>query len=169
MDSEDTPVVVHCAGRTRSIVGTSILHRMGIKNVFGLRNGTMGWQLAGFDLEHGSDRLTLDTPSNTALEKAEAHGRKVAAEDGVQYLDIQDLSGLHIQSRRRKTSTSSTSRSIEEFESGHVPGFWWYPGGPGRPGERQRSRRKGRAHSLLLRWRGPSLGHRLPLPPDRIP
>ena len=128
MDSEDTPVVVHCAGRTRSIVGTSILHRMGIKNVFGLRNGTMGWQLAGFDLEHGSDRLTLDTPSNTALEKAEAHGRKVAAEDGVQYLDIQDLQAF-ISSHGEENVYLIDVRSIEEFESGHVPGFWWYPGG----------------------------------------
>ena len=56
MDTEDTPVVVHCAGRTRSIVGTGLLQRMGVKQIYGLRNGTMGWQLAGFDLENGSGR-----------------------------------------------------------------------------------------------------------------
>ena len=128
MDSEDTPVVVHCAGRTRSIVGTSILHRMGIKNVFGLRNGTMGWQLAGFDLEHGSDRLGLETPSESALRKAEAHGRKVAAEDGVQYLRPEDLASF-VANRKQENVYLIDVRSIEEFESGHVPGFWWYPGG----------------------------------------
>ncbi len=128
MDSEDTPVVVHCAGRTRSIVGTSILHRMGIKNVFGLRNGTMGWQLAGFDLEHGSDRLALDTPSEAAIQKAEAHGRKVATEDGVQYLPLEDLASF-IAEHSQENVYLIDVRSIEEFESGHVPGFWWYPGG----------------------------------------
>ena len=128
MDSEDTPVVVHCAGRTRSIVGTSILHRMGVKNVFGLRNGTMGWQLAGFDLERGSTRLTLDTPSESALQKAETHGRKVAAEDGVRYLRPEDLASF-VANRKQQNVYLIDVRSIEEFEAGHVPGFWWYPGG----------------------------------------
>ena len=128
MDSEDTPVVVHCAGRTRSIVGTSILHRMGVKNVFGLRNGTMGWQLSGFDLEQGSNRLTLDAPSDTALEKAEAFGRKVAAEDGVAYLAPEDLQAFVSQHSEENVYLIDV-RSIEEFDAGHIPGFWWYPGG----------------------------------------
>ncbi len=128
MDTEDTPVVVHCAGRTRSIVGTSILHRMGVKNVYGLRNGTMGWQLAGFDLEHGSTRLTLDTPSESALQKAETHGRKVAAEDGVKYLPPEDLASF-VADHSQQNVYLIDVRSIEEFDAGHVPGFWWYPGG----------------------------------------
>ncbi len=128
MDSEDTPVVVHCAGRTRSIVGTSILHRMGIKNVFGLRNGTMGWQLSGFDLEQGSTRLALEPPSETALEKAEAFGRRVASEDGVQYLQPQELQTF-VSRHGEENVYLIDVRSIEEFNAGHVPGFWWYPGG----------------------------------------
>jgi rhodanese-related sulfurtransferase len=128
MDTDDTPVVVHCAGRTRSIVGTSIVQRMGVKRTFGLRNGTMGWQLAGFDLEEGSNRLNLESPTPDALEKAEAFGRRVATEDGVQYLTCDGL-------QRLKSEHSSDNvylidvRSAEEFEAGHVPGFWWYPGG----------------------------------------
>lgn len=128
MDSEDTPVVVHCAGRTRSIVGTSILHRMGVRKVFGLRNGTMGWQLSGFDLEQGSGRLALDAPSDTALRKAEAFGRKVAAEDGVQYLPPQELQTF-VSRHGQENVYLVDVRSIEEFDAGHVPGFWWYPGG----------------------------------------
>ena len=128
MDSDDTPVVVHCAGRTRSIVGTSILHRMGVKNVFGLRNGTMGWQLSGFDLEKGSNRLALDSPSNASLEKAEAFGRKVAAEDGVHYLSPQYLQPFVTRHAEENVYLIDV-RSIEEFDAGHVPGFWWYPGG----------------------------------------
>ena len=43
-----TLVVVNCAGRTRSIMGAESLRRAGIPNkVVALRNGTMGWELAG--------------------------------------------------------------------------------------------------------------------------
>jgi rhodanese-related sulfurtransferase len=54
LDDPDTTVVVHCAGRTRSIVGAGTLKRMGVKNVFALKNGTMGWELAGLQVETGS-------------------------------------------------------------------------------------------------------------------
>src|SRR3546814_5249524 len=53
------PVVVTCAGRTRSIVGVLGLRLAGIEApVFALENGTQGWQLAGFTLrseEHTSE------------------------------------------------------------------------------------------------------------------
>src|SRR6266852_6457906 len=55
----DTTIIVNCAGRTRSIIGTRVLQRMGLKNVYGLKNGTSGWVLAGYQLETGGDRLTL--------------------------------------------------------------------------------------------------------------
>ena len=44
----DTLVVVSCAGRTRSIIGAQSLINAGVPNkVVALRNGTMGWTLAG--------------------------------------------------------------------------------------------------------------------------
>ncbi|HUO62265.1 MAG TPA: rhodanese-like domain-containing protein, partial [Terriglobales bacterium] len=61
-DPEAT-IVVHCAGRTRSIVGARLLQRMGYPKVFDLRNGTMGWMMAGLELETGSTRLELPVPS----------------------------------------------------------------------------------------------------------
>ncbi len=49
-----TLVVVNCAGRTRSIMGAESLRRAGIPNkVVALRNGTMGWELAGFRCDRG--------------------------------------------------------------------------------------------------------------------
>jgi len=36
------PVVIHCAGRTRSIIGTATLQKLRIDNVYELRNGMMG-------------------------------------------------------------------------------------------------------------------------------
>ena len=38
----DTTVIINCAGRTRSIIGARALQRMGIPNVYGLKNGTAG-------------------------------------------------------------------------------------------------------------------------------
>ncbi|MDP3337417.1 MAG: rhodanese-like domain-containing protein, partial [Rhodoferax sp.] len=43
-----TRIIVNCAGRTRSIIGTQSLVNAGIANpVAALRNGTIGWTLAG--------------------------------------------------------------------------------------------------------------------------
>ncbi len=55
--SKDTLVVVNCAGRTRSIIGTQSLVNAGIPNrIAALRNGTIGWTLAGKQLETGQTR-----------------------------------------------------------------------------------------------------------------
>lgn len=55
--SPDTPIVVNCAGRTRSIIGTQTLINAGFPNrVMALRNGTMGWELAGYRVDHGETR-----------------------------------------------------------------------------------------------------------------
>ena len=44
-----TRIIVNCAGRTRSIIGTQSLVNAGIPNpVAALRNGTIGWTLAGW-------------------------------------------------------------------------------------------------------------------------
>ena len=66
----DTTVILNCAGRTRSIIGARALQRMGIPKVFGLKNGTAGWVLAGLELETGADRLSL--PSVSAEGEARA-------------------------------------------------------------------------------------------------
>ena len=58
----DATVVVNCAGRTRSIIGTRVLQRMSLgREVVGLKNGTAGWMLAGHELEFGADRDALPT------------------------------------------------------------------------------------------------------------
>src|SRR5205085_6968074 len=53
----DTRVVVNCAGRTRSIIGAQSLINAGVPNkVVALRNGTMGWSLAGLAPDAGQSR-----------------------------------------------------------------------------------------------------------------
>ncbi len=56
-------VIVNCAGRTRSIIGAAALRRLGVSNVRALKNGTMGWVLAGFELENQPGRIAPPAPA----------------------------------------------------------------------------------------------------------
>jgi rhodanese-related sulfurtransferase len=125
---EDSTIIVNCAGRTRSIIGTRVLQRMGLKNIYGLKNGTSGWVLAGYQLESGADRVQLPEPSAEGIAAAEAYAAKVAAEDGVRYLDLAALQALMQKSRQASVYLIDV-RTREEYERGHIPGFRWFPGG----------------------------------------
>ncbi|AHV92243.1 rhodanese-like domain protein [Bordetella holmesii ATCC 51541] len=53
----DTTIVINCAGRTRSIIGAQTLINLGVRNpVYALENGTQGWFLHDYTLEHGQTR-----------------------------------------------------------------------------------------------------------------
>jgi rhodanese-related sulfurtransferase len=125
---KDTTIIVNCAGRTRSVIGTRVLQRMGLTNIFGLKNGTAGWLLAGYDLETGGDRLDLPDPSPEGLAAAEAYAARLAEEDGVRYLDV-DAVRTMLDEREQKTCYFVDVRTTEEYTEGHIPGFRWFPGG----------------------------------------
>ena len=124
----DTTVIVNCAGRTRSIIGTRVLQRMGRQNVLGLKNGTSGWVLAGYELESGADRVDLPQPSAEGLAAAEAYANQLAAEDGVRHLDIPALREM-MERAKSETVYFVDVRTTEEYREGHIPGFRWFPGG----------------------------------------
>ena len=124
----DTTVIVNCAGRTRSIIGTRLLQRMGVPGVCGLKNGTAGWLLAGYELETGADRLELPKPSADGLAAAETFAAQLAVEDGVRFLDIPALQAM-IDRRQREPLYLIDVRTEAEYDAGHIPGFRWFPGG----------------------------------------
>ena len=125
----DTTVVVNCAGRTRSIIGTRILQRMGLdREVVGLKNGTSGWVLAGYELESGADRDLLPSVSPEGRAAAEAYADRCAAEDGVRFLDISGLDALADRSISESVYFIDV-RTTEEYDRGRIPGFRWFPGG----------------------------------------
>src|SRR4029453_14332167 len=126
--NSDAEVVVHCAGRTRSIIGARLLQRMGFRKVYDLRNGTMGWGMAGLELEHGSQRLELPDPSPSGLAAAEAFAERVAAEDGVRLLTIPALQELMARAKHENVYLIDV-RTVQEYAQGHIPGFQWSPGG----------------------------------------
>ncbi len=124
----DTTIIVNCAGRTRSIIGTRVLQRMGLRNVYGLKNGTAGWVLAGHQLETGADRVELPEPSPEAVAAADAYAARLAAEDGVRYLDVPGLLAA-IDRGTKESAYFIDVRTAEEYAAGHIPGFRWFPGG----------------------------------------
>ncbi|MFT5176339.1 MAG: rhodanese-related sulfurtransferase [Gammaproteobacteria bacterium] len=123
----NTLVVVNCAGRTRSIIGAQSLINADIGNqVVALRNGTMGWHLAGFELEHGQQRY-VDKVGPLNGEEAQRHAAAVAKRFGVRTIDQQTLN-LWQQSAQRSVFLLDV-RSPEEYISGHVPASICAPGG----------------------------------------
>ena len=125
---KDTTIIVNCAGRTRSIIGARVLQRMGIPRVYGLKNGTAGWVLAGHQLETGADRVQLPEPSTAGTAAAEAYAARAAAEDGVRFLDVPALKGL-MDRRGAESIYFIDVRTADEYAGGHIPGFRWFPGG----------------------------------------
>ena len=126
--SPDTLVVVNCAGRTRSIIGAQSLINAGIPNkVLALRNGTMGWHLAGLQLEHGAGRRP-PAPTREGLAKARAAAERVAARAGVRVIDRVALARFEAERDRRSLYLLDV-RSPEEYLAGHPKAARSAPGG----------------------------------------
>jgi len=120
-------VVVNCAGRTRSIIGTASLRRLGLTNVRALRNGTMGWLLAGFQLETKPARRGPVAPLDSKA-RAAAAALRVAEEEKIASLSVDEI--------HRGTNPDLDGvrylidvRSEEEFSSAHLAGSINVPGG----------------------------------------
>jgi rhodanese-related sulfurtransferase len=122
-----TTVVVNCGGRTRSIIGTQALRRLGLDNVTSLKNGTMGWVLAGFELERGATREP-PRPSPVSHQAAQSLAERLAAEEEVPFISISDLRTLSAEADR-ETLYLFDVRSQDEYAAGHIPGTVWVPGG----------------------------------------
>jgi rhodanese-related sulfurtransferase len=123
----DTTIVVNCAGRTRSIIGAQSLINAGVPNkVVALRNGTMGWHLAGLTCATGkADRAPDVSDKTLAWAKDAAEG--VARKFGVTRTDRATVEAW------RKDATRTTYvfdvRDPDEYLTGHYPGAISAPGG----------------------------------------
>jgi rhodanese-related sulfurtransferase len=124
----ETTVIVNCAGRTRSIIGAQALINAGIPNrVVALRNGTMGWHLAGFELDRGQNRRYPEgTPKE--LTRALAVADRVAARFGVRVVETAELEAWRLQADER-TLYLLDVRDPAEYGAGHLPGSRPAPGG----------------------------------------
>jgi rhodanese-related sulfurtransferase len=125
--SPATLVVVNCAGRTRSIIGAQSLINAGVPNkVVALRNGTMGWSLAGLACESGQHKLAGNVSAAT-LRWAQSAAERVARRFGVARVDRATLARWRDENNR--TVYLFDVRDPREYEAGHVAGALSAPGG----------------------------------------
>jgi rhodanese-related sulfurtransferase len=124
-ESDDALVVVNCAGRTRSIIGTQSLLNAGVANkVVALRNGTIGWTLAGLELDHGASARARTGPLTDEARRA---ARNVADRSGVSHIDLDALEVLI--ARTASTTYRFDVRDPEQYAECHLRGFRSAPGG----------------------------------------
>ncbi|MBI2225086.1 MAG: thiosulfate sulfurtransferase [Betaproteobacteria bacterium] len=124
----DALVVVNCAGRTRSIIGAQSLINAGIPNrVVALKDGTMGWHLAGFELARGQNRLAPQ-PTQPGLARAQQAAARVASRFGVRTIDVATVARF-AQEMERRTLYLFDVRSPDEYAAGHLHSTVNAPGG----------------------------------------
>ena len=122
-----TRIVVNCAGRTRSIIGAQSLINAGIPNpVCALRNGTIGWTLAGFELAQKADKRFGEV-SDADRSKSAATALALLFRAGVQRIDRDTLAAWQADSSRN--TYLFDVRTPEEYTAGHLAGALSAPGG----------------------------------------
>jgi rhodanese-related sulfurtransferase len=125
---DETPIVINCAGRTRSIMGAQSLIDLGFRNpVRALENGTQGWLLAGFELEHGADRLYPGELEEAALAKSRERAATFMAARDIPVVDMPTL--RQWQDDADRSLYLLDVRTAMEFARGHFPGAVHAPGG----------------------------------------
>jgi rhodanese-related sulfurtransferase len=126
--SPDTTVIVNCGGRTRSIIGAQSLINAGVRNkVVSLKDGTMAWHLAGFEVVHGATRKPPEVSAHGLRSAGEAAAR-VAARCDIARIDKCTLESWRAEAAQRSLYVLDV-RSPEEYEAGHLRGARSAPGG----------------------------------------
>jgi rhodanese-related sulfurtransferase len=122
-----THIIVNCAGRTRSIIGSQSLINAGLPNtVTALRNGTIGWKLAHQVLDQGASR-EAPAPTPKLGIKAAAAARRVADSARVLRTSKDEIAAwIHANDR---TTYFFDVRTPAEYEHAHISGFRSAPGG----------------------------------------
>jgi rhodanese-related sulfurtransferase len=92
-----------------------------------LKDGTMAWHLAGFDVVHGATRRPPEV-SETGRRVATEAASRVAARCEVSRIDKAMLAKWRAESGRRSLYVLDV-RTPEEYEAGHLSGARSAPGG----------------------------------------
>jgi len=125
--SSATTIVVNCAGRTRSIIGAQSLINAGVPNkVVALRNGTMGWHLAGLTCDSGK-AACFPKVSENGLAWAKSAAEAVARKFNTERIDRAALDRFRADATR--TLYVFDVRDPGEYAAGHFPGAISAPGG----------------------------------------
>lgn len=125
--SKDRTVIVHCSGRTRSIIGAKTLRLLGFDNVWALENGTMGWLLAGNEVERGTVRPALQDGLGGDADIA-ARARELAVTVGVEPI-APSAAHERIRSGDGRPRFLLDVRELEELDGRTVEGARQAPSG----------------------------------------
>lgn len=122
------PVVVNCAGRTRSIIACETLRLLGMKDTYALENGTMGWVLAEFKLEKGAGAGAI-LPTPAARAAAHEKATQLARSAGVSFASARQLADWLDQRDHGKANIYAfDARQTGEYDAGHIDGTAILPG-----------------------------------------
>jgi 3-mercaptopyruvate sulfurtransferase SseA len=100
----------------------------GVPNkVMALRNGTMGWTLAGLTCDHGKDPRTPAT-SESGLAWAKTAAEALARRLGIARIDVDTLAQFRSEAGERSLYLFDV-RDPSEYIAGHLPGAVSAPGG----------------------------------------
>jgi len=122
----ETLVVVNCAGRTRSIIGAQSLINAGLPNkVMALKNGTMGWHLAGLKVARGETK-SFGPQGPEAAKFAQAAAANIAKRMNIKKIDMAGLKKLEANGR---PLYKLDVRDPAEYAQGHIKGFRHAAGG----------------------------------------
>ena len=126
----NTLVVVNCAGRTRSIIGAQSLINAGLPNkVMALKNGTMGWHLAGLKVARGETK-SFGPQGPEAAKFAQGAASTIAQRMGIKKIDMAGLKALEAQSSKGGDPLYKLDvRDPSEYAQGHIKGFRHAAGG----------------------------------------
>lgn len=113
-------LVVNCAGRTRSLLAAQTLVDFGFATkAVALRDGTMGWELAGHTLEPGATR-TLPGATATRHHVSRNAAESIRRKFGIPFLDAEALARWQMD--RTRTTYLFDIRQADEYRAGHIPG-----------------------------------------------
>ncbi|MCL9641483.1 rhodanese-related sulfurtransferase [Rahnella victoriana] len=124
---EKTHIVINCAGRTRSIIGTQSLINAGVTQpVTALRNGTIGWTLAGQSLAN-NQLAHFPELSESARTFALKGAQALAIRAGVRSVTLSQI--RQWQRDDSRTLYLFDVRTADEYRAGHLAGSRHVPGG----------------------------------------
>lgn len=124
---EGRKIITTCAGHTRGYISSATLNLMGIKQVYDLECGTLGWQLAGFDLVKGIPQGPQ--PSMGSKKAGDAFAENLAKEQDITFINVKELQE-RLNNPENTTTYLVDVRSLEEYElMGHIPSSIAIPGG----------------------------------------
>ncbi|MBV1877402.1 MAG: hypothetical protein KUG79_07155 [Pseudomonadales bacterium] len=135
---QEQQIVVNCAGRTRSIMATQTLIDLGLGDkVTGLKNGLMGWRLAGYEKQTADPFAgrqdnkkvnTLPTVTPQSIAAIEQRVNQLADQFNIPILDAAEYNRLR-SSWQQRTVYLVDVRTPQEYALAHHAEAISAPGG----------------------------------------